>query len=279
MKTIHNLLFVLLVFLGFIGCTTIRIEEGDAFDAKRSVTLELLESRKIPVEEIWFRTGDDVELRGWFLKHPEARGTVLYYGGNGYLLAISYKMLMANYNQKMNVFSFDYRGYGRSEGEPSIDGLKKDALAAYELVTGHLDIAPHDIILHGHSLGSFLALFISNEKGARAIVLESPVTDVRDWTDRLVPFLLKPFVRFEIDDELKGESNLEQIRNVKLPLLIVTGEEDKITPVGMSEDLMKSAVSTQKKLVIIRNGGHNDLPENKEYLDALADFYRMTLPD
>jgi hypothetical protein len=223
-----------------------------------------------------FSSDTAVTLKGWFLQHPDARGTVLYFGGNGYLLAISYDMLMANYRHGMNVFSFDYRGYGQSSGEPSIDGLKRDAVAAYDLVTQELGIPSDRLILHGHSLGSFLALYISTQREVKAVVLESPVSDVKDWTNKMVPFLLKPFVRFEIDEALTKESNLEMIRNLNKPLLIVTGKQDKITPVEMSKTIFESAVIDRKKLVIVEDGGHNDLPGKPAYLNALAAFYEST---
>lgn len=273
-------LLILISFMGLfmhLSCTTIRIEERDAFDAKQTITIDVLRENNIRVQEVTFNSDDQSTLQGWFLQHPEARGTVLYFGGNGYLLAIAYDILMANYHQKLNVFSFDYRGYGQSSGEPSIAGLKRDALAAYEVVTEQLGISYDQLILHGHSLGSFFALYISTQKEVKAVVLESPVSDVEDWTDQLVPFLLKPFVRFEIDEALKNESNLEQAKRLKKPVLIITGKDDKITPLEMSESLLQAAVSKHKRLVIVENGGHNDLPKKPEYLDALADFYSSTL--
>jgi len=274
-----NILTTISISIILLSCTTIRIEERDAFDAKRSVTADLLRKKDIPVQEITFSAEDDILLKGWFLEHPDAKGTVLYFGGNGYLLAISHDMLMANYRHKMNVFSFDYRGYGQSGGEPSIAGLKTDALAAYEFVTEELGVSSARLILHGHSLGSFLALFVSTQKDVRAVVLESPVSDVSDWTDQMVPLLLKPFVRFEIDENLKRENNLERVRQLDKPLLIVTGGNDKITPVKMSRNIFESAKSGQKKLVIIENGGHNDLPRKTAYLNALASFYESAFSD
>ncbi|MBD3374842.1 alpha/beta hydrolase, partial [candidate division KSB1 bacterium] len=61
------------------------------------------------------------------------------------------------------------------------------------------------------------------------------------------------------------------------PLLIVTGNSDQITPPGMAEKLYDKAAAGDKELVIIENGGHNDLPQRNEYTTALRRFYQEIL--
>ena len=265
--------FSTLILLLF-SCTTIPIRERDAFDAKRTVTADDLRRRGMALQEITFSSDDTVQLKAWYLSREDARGTVLYLGGNGFLLAISEEILSAIHAQGMNVFAFDYRGYGRSSGKPSVQGLKKDVRAAYAYLTGQLGVSPDRLVIHGHSLGTVFTLWLANQNQAAGVVLESPFTDAKDLTNRLVPTLLKPFVRFDIDEALLEDSNLEQITRLQKPLLIVTGADDPITPKVMAEMLYQRATVKDKNLVIIDKGGHNDLPVIETYRHALSDFYK-----
>jgi len=267
-------------FIGFstlivllFSCTTIPIRERDAFDAKRTVTADDLRRKGMALQEITFSSDDTVQLKAWYLSREDARGTVLYLGGNGFLLAISEEIFSAFHAQGMNVFAFDYRGYGRSSGKPSVQGLKNDVRAAYAYLAGKLHVSPDRLVIHGHSLGTVFALWLANQNHAAGVVLESPITDAKDLTNRLVPTLLKPFVRFEIDEALLQDSNLEQITRLQKPLLIVTGVDDPITPKVMAEMLYERATVKDKNLIIIDKGGHNDLPPNKTYRQALSEFY------
>lgn len=268
-KFIGYITLVLLLF----SCTTIPIREKDAFDAKRTVTVDDLRREGVSLQEITFSSDDTVQLKAWYLSHEDARGTVLYLGGNGFLLAISEDILSAIYSQGMNVFAFDYRGYGRSSGKPSVQGLKNDVHAAYVYLTGHLHVSPDRLVIHGHSLGTVFALWLANQVDAAGVVLESPITDARDLTNRLVPTFLKPFVRFDIEETLLQDSNLEQITRLQKPLLIVTGMDDPITPKDMAETLYQRATVKDKNLIIIDKGGHNDLPRSGIYRQALSEFY------
>ncbi len=270
-KTLRFSIILLTVFI--LSCTTISINERDAFDAKRTVTIDDFRRNGIAIELITFKSGDTLPLKGWYLSHPQPRGTVLYLGGNGFLLAISQDILTAIYKQKMNVFAFDYRGYGQSSGEPSIAGLKDDAWSAYNYLIETKNTEPERLIIQGHSLGTFLALWLANRMPAAGLILESPLTDAEDMTDRLIPWFLDPFISFEIDPVLRRESNTSAIKNLKNPLLIVSGINDKITPVGMAEKLYETAQVNNKKLVLIENGEHNNLPLTPKYRNAINDFY------
>ena len=100
-------------------------------------------------------------------------------------------------------------------------------------------------------------------------VLESPISNVSDWTGGLVPFLLKPFIRFDIDPVLARENNIGRVANIRSPLLIIAGERDEITPVRMVETLYEASGSASRQKIRIPEDGHNDLPVYEEYAEAL----------
>lgn len=226
------------------------------------------------IEEIDFFSGDTLLLDGWYIKQDSSIGTVLYFGGNGFVMVTSFHIINSIIEQNVDLMIFDYRGYGKNPGNPTVAGLREDGLAACDFLTRERGVDAKKLILHGHSLGSFVAFYVAEERDAAGLVLESPVTDVKDWTGRLVPWLLKPFVRFDIDPVLKENNNIERLSGLDIPLLIVTGKSDQITPAGMAEKLYEKAASGKKDLVVIENGGHNDLPQRAEYRAALQHFYQ-----
>ncbi|MDZ7723541.1 MAG: alpha/beta hydrolase [candidate division KSB1 bacterium] len=267
--------FCLIAVFGLLlsGCTKIKLTEKDAFDVKRTIDAQWFRDRSYEFESVTFISGDSLELNGWLIQHPQARGTVLYCGGNGFVMVTSYHIIRSIIEQRVNLLVFDYRGYGENPGEPSIAGLQQDAIGAYEFLTGERNISPDSLVIHGHSLGSYTAAFLADSKPSKGLVLECPVTDAKDWTSRLLPWFLKPFVQFDIDSSLLESSNTKRIAKMQLPLLIIAGEDDQVTPASMAESLYGISSSEQKELVIIENSGHNDLPQKQEYSRALDRFY------
>ena len=266
----------LAIFLA--SCTTIEIREDDLFDVKRTIDVQTFSNTPYEIEELRILTPDSIALEAWYITNPGAVSTILYFGGNGFVLETSYHIIMSILEQDVNLLVFNYRGYGKNNGRPSIRGFKKDGLAAYDFLTETLNIASEQIILHGHSLGSFIATSTSNQRRNKALVLQNPVTDMKDWTETAIPWLLRSFLNFEVDSTLQENSNLKQITRVEGPLFIVAGRDDKITPPELAQKLYDAAENTStKELMIVDKGGHNNLPEITSYNKALGKFYATQL--
>lgn len=274
-----SVLALLVVMLS--GCTQIEINEGDIFDIKRSISTEYFTTAPYELEVVEFLTEDGLSLEGWYITQPDAVGTVLYCGGNGFVISASHSIITSILEQGVDLLVFNYRGYGTNKGTPSVDGVLTDGAAAYKYLLEEQGVSPQQLVIHGHSLGSVLASALANrpssgdEYSAAGVVLESPLTDAKDLTGRLLPWFLKPFVKIEIDSALLQYSNLEEVTQFDLPLLIITGSEDNVTPKGMAEELHEAAKSSRKQLKIIPGGGHNDLPQRQDYRETLAEFYRI----
>lgn len=265
---------VLLFSLLITSCTTIKLTEKEAFDIKRTISPEFFVNSPYEIEEVQFQSGDSLRLNGWFIKNNSSNRTILYFGGNGFVMVTSFHIINSIIDQNVNLFVFDYRGYGENPGKPTVAGLKEDGLAAYAFLVNEKQVNPRELIIHGHSMGSFIASYVASKHDAAGLVLECPITDTKDWTGRLIPWLLKPLVKFNIEPVLLENSNLERLSIIEKPLLILAGEDDQITPPGMAEKLFEIAKSSDKQIIIIENGGHNDLPQQEEYSNALNEFYR-----
>ncbi len=261
--------YLLLLLFVIAGCTSIQIDEESVFEPKASVTLESFAHEDVSLEEWTIPVaGDSLALNAWWLSRPDAEATVLFFGGQGFYLVQSKGYLEAFASLPVNALLVDYRGYGQSEGEPSVAALKADAADVYRHLTGKRGIDPESIVVHGHSLGTFVALHLSEEHPVGGVVLENPATNTRDWERSLVPWFFRLFISLNFAEALESEDNVERIQSLERPLLIVAGEEDEITPKIMAEKLYGRAPSSEKQFLSIEGGGHNGLHEHDAFLSA-----------
>lgn len=268
----------LLTILCFISaCTTIEINEQDAFDNHRTITPESFDNSAFTLQDHTIDTKDGVSLNSWFLLREDAEATVLYFGGNGFLMVKSRPLIEAYSTMPVNLVLFDYRGYGLSSGDPSVEGVQTDAKTMFETVQELADERSTQLFLHGHSMGTFLSGYIADQEDVAGYILESPISEVNSWTKNLVPWLLRPFVRFDIDSSISSQNNLERVSAINHPLLIIGGSDDDITPFSMSEELLAASASTQKDLVKIDGGTHNDLPYFENYFNSIHTFIQNRL--
>src|SRR5689334_12534594 len=109
-------------------------------------------------EDVYFKTADGVRLHGWFISHPDARATLLWFHGNGGSIRHRARGAMLLHDQLIaNVFILDDSGYGRSEGVVSETGTYEDAQAALRYLRSRNDIEQQRIVFFGQSLGSAVA--------------------------------------------------------------------------------------------------------------------------
>ncbi|MGM0530760.1 MAG: alpha/beta hydrolase [Bacteroidota bacterium] len=275
MRRLIVLPFLLTIFL--YGCTSIDIKEEDVFDVKRTIDPSYFQNNAWQLEEINFSSGKNLSLEGWFISHPASQGTVLYYGGNGFLMETAYETIQSITARQMNLFVFNYRGYGKNPGTPTIAGIKADGMAAYKYLVQSRGIPPSEIIIHGHSLGTLIAGYVADQKTIAALVMESPISEAQFYQDKMLPKILRPFIRINLDSSLLVDSNTDRLSRLSVPLLIIVGKDDPITPPAMARKLYNIAPAKNKTLKILEKGGHNDLPERKDYQAFLGDFYKNSL--
>ena len=268
-----QIIFIATFFILFQSCTTIDIAEKDAFDVKQTINRDFFDGHPYDFQMHTIATTDGKSLEAWHFTRDRNTKTVLYLGGNGFLMQMARHIIPPLLENNVNLLAFNYRGYGNSSGEPSIRGIKQDGMAVYGYLIDELGEKPSDIIIHGHSLGTMVATWLAVEKPAAGLVLESPVTDAPDMVDKLVPWFLSLFVKFDIAAELKTDSNLERIEKVNVPLFLVVGEKDKITPPSLAEVLYEKAQIQNKQLKVIENGDHNDLPGREVFKEAMTSFF------
>ncbi|ATX79003.1 hypothetical protein Ga0123461_0568 [Mariprofundus aestuarium] len=201
-------------------------------------------------EELHVTTTDGITLHGWYMPVPSSRFTVLHLHGNAG--NISHRLSLYRQWQAMglSVYAIDYRGYGKSEGEPGEAGLYADARAAWRDATTRLGLKPESVIIAGRSLGAAVAAKLAREVKAAGLALETPFSNIPDMASFHYPWLpLRWLAKSRFDA-------MESVKDVYLPLLLIAARDDSIAPAWMAEKVFAAANEPKKKVELA--GGHND---------------------
>jgi len=261
----------LLLLLALAGCKTVEIKES------MIIRPDAL-TRAKPLPEQTFDNGaameitrpDGAVLRGVLVARPGAERTLLYFGGNMFHLdEAGSHVLAALTGCKVNVAMFDYRGYGRSSGMPTVANMKGDGVAIYDALAARF---PGKVAVHGQSLGSFVAAGVAQERPVRALVLETTATTALDWADNSLPWYFKPFINFKVDEALGAIDNVKVAGSISAPLLVLAGGEDKTTPAAMSQRVFDASPATRKRIVILPDADHNSVLSDPSTPAALCPF-------
>lgn len=211
------------------------------------------------------------ELRGVAASRPGNALAVLYFGGNAFHLdEHGAKVLAALAPCGADVTMFDYRGYGRSTGVPTIAALKQDALRIFDDANRRY---PGRVVLHGQSLGSFVSAHVAQQRpAARALVLESTTTNARDWADAMLPWYVWPFVRLQVSPELQDIDNVAAATGYGGPALVLQGEEDDVTPPRLARQVYAVLQPSTRQMVLASGAGHNGVLSHPAVQPAYCQF-------
>ena len=227
-------------------------------------------------EDIYLRTDDGIELNAWFIPAKDSKFTpldskhltgftLLFCHGNGGNISHRIEKILILNALGLDVFIFDYHGYGRSNGRPSERGLYKDAQAAYRYLIEERNISPSRIILYGESLGGAIAVDLGIKKVTKALIIESAFTSAPDVAKVVYPF----FPAFLISSKF---DTLSKINKTEIPKLIIHSKNDEIIPFSQSLKLFDASPSPKKHLVLV--GSHNTcyMDSKDLYVSGIHEF-------
>jgi len=225
--------------------------------------------------EQWITAPDGTRLSAVLLRQPGSRATILYFGGNGFTIG-QFGAATAGLFAPLGVdlMIVDHRGYGRSQGRPTQANLEADGLAAFDHLTRNIGIAPERVIVHGQSLGSFIAGHVAANRPTGGAVLESSATTAEEWADANRRGLMRLLVRVEIDETLRGRGNLTNMSRIDGPLLILVGQNDRTTPPPLSQALYAASPlpAARKRLAIVPGADHNNVMTRPQAIAAYRAF-------
>jgi len=222
----------------------------------------------IKAQEYFFSTAAQIApsemLHAWYFKNfnpaqvigegLEGKTILLSHGNSGNLvirLALVELLLACG----ASVFVYDYRGFGKSTGLPSIEGICQDALSAYDFLTDQLGISEKNIVLYGESLGGALSSWLSSRRRVAGLILQSGFSSLRHIASEHIPFLgIYPEWMF-------GDTMLDSLRVMRgkhPPLLVIHGKLDQVVPFHHGERVYSTATQN-KTMLAIGHAAHGDL--------------------
>lgn len=224
------------------------------------------------VEDAWFVSDDGTQLHGLLARHPSPNAVVLFaHGRNGNVTTLVHSLEAFVDRHQVSVMIFDYRGYGRSAGQPSEGGLYQDARAARKWLANELTMPESEIVLMGRSLGAAVAIELASTDGAKGLIVENGFTSLSELVRHHAP-------RVPADWILTNDFNsIEKISSYPGPVLVSHGTSDEITPYSQGKQLYNAAGGAKllKSFYTVEGGKHNWEPE-PEY-QAMLDHFIETL--
>jgi uncharacterized protein len=217
-------------------------------------------------EEHWIETPDGEQLYAWYCRAEHPTASALFCHGNRGNLTVSADVIPHLLAANLNVLMFDYRGYGRSSGTPSYEGVLDDAVTAARF---HDSIRPAALpsILYGYSLGGAVAGQVVRRHAFDGLILQSTFTNLT-----AISRLHHPNVPLHL---LAGNlfDTLDSVRKLKIPLLIIHGSADESIPPSMAHELYEAG-PTAKRIHIVEGGLHGDLftRDSAALIQTIAQF-------
>jgi pimeloyl-ACP methyl ester carboxylesterase len=242
---------------------------GAAMPARLDLRTALPDAR---VTDTAIDSGDGATLHGVTVRNGQAKVTVLYFGGNAFHLDQHGAEIIPRIAAcGVNVTVFDYRGYGRSGGVPSIATMTADALREYDYVSAQNP--GNKVIVHGQSLGSFLAAHVAHERPQVAgLVLEATATNVADWAHANVPWYARPFLRLDIGQSLRGVDNVTAVAGYPGASLVLAGQADTVTPPALGRRVYEALPPARRQWLLADGASHNGISGQQDVMPAYCAF-------
>ncbi len=224
----------------------------------------------LPIQDVWFEAEDGVKLHGWYVPSDEAVATLLFFHGNAGNITHRLENIFFLHHLKLNVFIFDYRGFGRSEGNPNEEGIQLDSQAAYDTVLTQPGVSLPSLFIFGRSLGGAFAAYTASRNPAAGLILESTFTNAVDMADKMMPIIPSWYISAELNTQ-------GYVENLKIPKLFIHGTRDTVIPFTLGRELYKGAAQP-KEFYSIVGAGHNNTWNvgGKEYFDTIKEFVTRT---
>lgn len=219
-------------------------------------------------EDVFFHAKDGTRLNGWFFSaEPAATNapTILFCHGNGGNISHRVQMCAAMLKCGVNVFVFDYRGYGLSDGTPSEAGTYLDAQGAYDWLLAR---GCARVVAYGESLGGGVAAELALREKLAGLVLQSTFTSIPDAGAEIFPWLPVRWlakIRYDVHSKLP---------NITAPVMVMHSRSDTLVRYHHAE--RNYTVARQPKMLWEIKGDHNDaLMDEENFLRGLRKFLEL----
>lgn len=225
---------------------------------------------QVGAQDVWLETPDGVRLHAWWVHREGTRLATLFLHGNAGNITHRTPHIREIMAAGSSVLVLDYRGYGKSGGRPTEKGLYIDSETALIYLLG-LGYRPKQIVVHGESLGTAVAVDLAGRRPCAGLVLEAPFTSGSDVAGTVIP-VLGPML-------VQSFNSVPKIRWILKPKLFMQGDRDEVIPLRFGQELYRAA-QAPKSFWVVEGAGHNDIVETggSQYRERLGAFYASLKP-
>ncbi|MBN1981690.1 MAG: alpha/beta hydrolase [Chitinivibrionales bacterium] len=258
-----TIVFLLMVSL-MTGCGPIINHFSFSPDKGNTLTLQALPPK---VKVVYLTTEDSVKLRCYFLPQQRSDRVLVYFPSGERNIDLKLDELEEFRKLGLNVFGVGYRGFGRSDGQPSEQGIYRDGDAVMRFVMNSLGFNKKKIFICGRSVGSTVALNSASLAKFAGIILITPLTTGREYVKSQGLGVLSFFAGNSFD-------NYSKCQNIVSPVLMIHGTQDDVVPLETAKTLFGSIIGKKKKFVAIEGGAHTniELVNPREYWRSIRNF-------
>ena len=252
-RLVKSLIIIYLFFAGYVY-----------FRADSMIFFPQPSSYEDTEEILKLKSEGETKISAVHLVNPTANYTILYAHGNAEDLGYIKQYLEKLRDFGFNVLAYDYRGYGTSDGIPTENNAYHDIDAAYNYLVQDLKVLPQNIIVFGRSVGGGSAVDLAVRQPVGGLILESTFTSAFQV---IIPAKILPFDKF---------NNLDKIKRVNCPVLIMHGKADEIIPVTHGKKLYDAAPSP-KLYLWVEDATHNNFfwVAGEKYENILREFTKI----
>lgn len=235
--------------------------------------------RQVTCTDVYFPTSDGLMLHAWHLKGQHVkRGTILFLHGNAENISTHINNVLWLTECGYDVFAFDYRGYGKSAGNPTIAGVHIDAQAAIETILNLTQKDDERVIILGQSLGGAIAVYATanspHKNRIKALIVDSAFSDYKVIArEKLALFSITRLFQYPLASLFADEhSPVAWIKHVApVAVLILHGDKDTTVPLHHSLALFNEALPP-KYFWPVKDVGHIQSLASQEIRERLLEY-------
>ncbi|PVD31942.1 hypothetical protein C0Q70_07368 [Pomacea canaliculata] len=230
----------------------------------------------LPFENHSILTKDRVKINIILVKQPQpGRPTLLYFHGNAGNVGHRLHNVLGLYTAcGFNVLLVEYRGYGRSEGSPSEQGLYLDAEASMDFLLQRSDLNKQQIFVFGRSLGGAVAVYLATcpfyAQHVKAVILENTFISIPSMGEQIFRFGFFAYIPWWCYKNLFPTQ--KRIPKMHQATLFICGLKDELVPPKMMQTLYSSSGSEKKRIETFPDGTHNETWMCPGYYEAIYSF-------
>jgi alpha-beta hydrolase superfamily lysophospholipase len=224
-------------------------------------------------EDYLFPVDSDVKIGGRFYWSDPHGPHLFFFHGNGEIASDYDEAALAYQKLGISLLAMDYRGYGKSQGSPTVGTLLGDALTCFDLVYDRIRERGRGgpLLIMGRSLGSAPAIEIASRRLERiaGLIIESGFA----YSLPLLELMGIPVEGMGLQEK-DGFQNALKISRVTKPTLILHAQLDELIPLNQADILLKNSGARRKELMVIPGAGHNDIVYRcgQAYFETIARF-------